>query len=156
MKQLMFTLLVVLMANLAFAQSGYSIKPKGYIESGSASTIATNQLSSKNKTGGSFRLKEFSATEQKVIETDLVTFFIAKNNEKTITIHLSCAKPVQLNYVLADKNKKHTIKFNKEEVAYRLVNDWDISSFKNGICTLSVYNEKKELIHIVEFEKTSF
>lgn len=151
------SLLVLLISVSLFSKAGdkFVIKPKGYQENASAITKGGNQLSALNKVGGFFRLLEFSTSAQKNTETDLVTFFIAKNDETEITFSVNCAKKIQLHFVLSDANGKHEIKVSEADEYYRFEKKFDISSFKNGLCKLSVYNEKNELIHTMEFEKAS-
>jgi len=155
MKSTSLLLLLLVLQLTAIAGDKYTIKPKGYVETINSNQPGTNHFSSMNKVGGSFRLKEFSSTEQKVIETDLVTFFIAKNKEDDITFHMNCAKQVRLRFVFADGKKKHTIRLSQPSPYFRMDKDLNLSKFRDGICTVSVFNEKNELIHTIEFEKTS-
>lgn len=152
------TSLIVLLLSVSLLSSAvdkFVIKPKGYQENASSINTASNHLSSMNKVGGFFRLLEYSSTAQKNIETDLVTFFIAKNEETNITFSVNCAKKIQLHYMISDANGKHQLDVKEDTEYYRFEKKLDISKFKNGLCKLSVYNEKNELIYSMEFEKAS-
>lgn len=137
------------------ARTTYCIKPKGYTASAVASAPQTNQMSSLNKVGGHFRLIEFVAAQQKTIETDLVTYFIAKNQESTVTFQVNCARQILLHYIISDHKGKHAITVSEPMPYYRFSKELDLSRLRDGLCTLSVYNEKDELIHTIEFEKTT-
>ncbi|HOZ50430.1 MAG TPA: hypothetical protein PLU17_01120 [Chitinophagaceae bacterium] len=155
MKQTYFTLLLLVATLVGYSQNKFIIKPLGYSETNSTIVQGSNQLSSINTVGGHFRLKEFSSSAQKMIETDLITYFIGKNEENKIRFSVNCAKQINLYYIISDASNKHDLKVREETPYYRFAKDLDISSFRNGKITISVYNENKDLIHVIEFEKAS-
>lgn len=150
---LLITLLIA--SSLIFAKSNFIIQPKGYIETNIQSQSNKNSGSLINKVGGHFRLKEYSSTLQQTIETDVVTYFLQKTDDGLINFHINCAKPIQLHFTFSDTKSKHDVQVIENSPYQRLNKAININNFKDGICTINIYNEKKELIHSIEFEKLS-
>jgi hypothetical protein len=142
------------MSATVFARGKYLIKAKGYQETSASIHPGTNQLSALDKIGGSFRLKEFSSAANKEIETELVTYFLAKNQD-VVSFQVNCARKINLHYELSDAHNKHKLLFSEAGSYDRLMKEFDLSHFKNGLCSISVFNEKNELIHTIEFEKAA-
>jgi hypothetical protein len=102
---------------------------------------------------GWFRLKEFDASLNKEIETDLVTYFIRLKEGSEIELTINCAKPINLSYRLSDSKEKHTRLIQEPGAYQRIIKTSDIASFRNGLCKMEVLNEKGVTIFTIEFEK---
>ncbi len=136
MKPFLFALLF-LISTPSFASSDYYIQAKG--ADGKTQTINGVTSSQKNSLNGNFRLLEYIPENMKIGFTELVTFFISKQDEKQINLSLNCAKPVNLHYVFSDQKGKHTLKgsiTNKHRIEFI---PYDLSKFNEGICTFSIY-----------------
>lgn len=136
------------------AGAKFSIQPKG----GQIPSISKNGIEPQqqiNQLGGFFRLREFSPAVNQVVETELVTYFIAKRTERTISFSMNCAKPVQLHFVISDRNHKHRFTITEPAPYYRLEKEFDISKFKNGGCSVEVYSDKNELLYTISFDKVA-
>ncbi|HNF71130.1 MAG TPA: hypothetical protein PLP34_01885 [Chitinophagaceae bacterium] len=127
----------------------YSIAPKETITSSSSQFI-----SKKGDAGGSFRLVEYIPEHMKIGMTELVTFHLHALQSEQLVFNLNCAKPLSLRYVFHDAGSRHSFQGNIEK-KYRIENvPCDLSSFKNGPCTLTFYNTSNELLFTYTFEKT--
>ncbi|MBK7763465.1 MAG: hypothetical protein IPI46_08825 [Bacteroidetes bacterium] len=150
MKQIVFVLLFLITVP-CFAGSGYYIQAKG--ADGKTTTINGITSLNKNNLNGNFRLIEYIPENMKVGATELVTFFISKQDEKRINLSLNCAKAVNLHYTFSDQNGKHKLD-GKISNTHRIeFIPYDLTKFKEGACTLSFYNDSNELLYTYEFEK---
>ncbi len=75
-------------------------------------------------------------------------------SETDMSFELYCPKPVKLRIEISDQNKKHNIQVGDTVPDYRLNKQFSISSLRNGLCTLSVYNEKNESFDFKIFDVT--
>lgn len=150
MKQLLFALLFLISAT-SYAATPYYIQAKG--ADGKTQTINGVTSTQKNNLNGNFRLLEYIPENMKVGATELVTFFISKQDAERINLSLNCAKAVNLHYTFSDQNGKHKLE-GKISNTHRIeFIPYDLTKFKEGLCTLSFYNEHNELIYTYEFEK---
>lgn len=155
MRSLPVMLLLFLVSNSMYGGGKFIIRPKQPTNVQASTRNGIEPARQINQLGGFFRLKEISPATQQVVETELVTFFIAKRNDRTISFSMNCARPVQLHYVLSDGRKKHRIHFEEATPYYRLEKEFDIARFNNGDCSIAVYTEQNELLHTIVFEKVA-
>ena len=152
MKKILSILTCSLLSLTLSAHKPFSIQPVGYTVQ---SETNQNHYSPVDHMGGSFRLKEIDPLTTKEIETDLVTWFIAKNQPTSITLHINCAKPINLHYVLTDNQGEHVLKVNESGSYQRIKKELDLDDFNPGICTLTIYNDQHKIIHQIVFEKVT-
>jgi hypothetical protein len=152
MKRFFFLLILLSVGHIAYCGSPYNIQPKVGANSG---TVINGQSQSQllNKVGGYFRNIEVSANGNERIETSVVTYFLSKTGEKDVLFQVNCADPISLYYVFSDQSGKHNKTISFSDPYQRFEQSVDLSSFKNGDCTIAVYDGQKQLISRIEFQK---